>query len=237
MKILARDGLILAQPLVCQFTVGNQDARRSGGAARITAHMTERKPTGDEEQRFSERPNPFLKRLRVRAGEYQREAIVVRGTTGEPIAGLWTVWRITPNQSLPFFRQAIVLNGEVVGCCCPGTFDRRTGVEVERAECLDNFRRRQPFLLAMFKIPVVPEIAEFDGFVTADDVGVTRDFPNDLICHRKSRLTAISSPTRSGIAPCLRQKSPSEFRWGFVFQPASAASNFVLKLQQRHYSE
>ena len=179
MKILAGDDLIIAQPLVGQLTEGNQHARRSRRAARITVHMTERKPTSDEEQRFGERPNRLLKRLCVGAGKNQREAIVVFGTTGEPIARLRAVGWIAPNQSLPFFRQAIVFDGEVIGCCCPGTFDRCTGVEVERAECPDYFRRRQPFFLAVLKIPVVPKITELDGFVTADDVGVTRDFPNE----------------------------------------------------------
>jgi hypothetical protein len=70
--------------------------------------MTERKATGNEEQRFGEWPNPFLKRLRVRAGEYQREAIAMLRALGEPITGFWTVGRIAPNQSLPWFRQAII---------------------------------------------------------------------------------------------------------------------------------
>jgi len=120
-----------------------------------------------------------LEPLRIRPSENERETIVVLGTTGEPVAGLRSVGWIAPNQSLPFFRQAIVVDGEVIGCCCPGTFDRRTGVEVKRAECPDDFRRCQPFFLAVLKIPVVPEITEFDGFVTADAVGVTRDFPNE----------------------------------------------------------
>ena len=141
--------------------------------------MTERKTTGDEEQRFGERPNRLLKRLRVGAGKNQSETIVVFGTTGEPIARLRAVGWIAPNQSLPFFRQAIVFDGEVIGCCCPGTFDRCTGVEVKRTERGDDVRWRQPFFLAVLKIPVVPEIAELDGFVTADEVGVTRDFPNE----------------------------------------------------------
>jgi hypothetical protein len=46
--------------------------------------------------------------------------------------------------------------------------------------------------IAVFKIPVVPEIAETGGYVTAYEVGVARDFLNDLFLHRESRLTAIS---------------------------------------------
>ena len=101
------------------------------------------------------------------------------GTTGEPVARLRAVGWIAPDESLPRSQQTVVFDGEVIGCCCPRTFDRCTGVEVERAECLDDFRRCQPFFLAVLKIPVVPEITELDGFVTADAVGVTRDFPNE----------------------------------------------------------
>ncbi len=133
-----------------------------------------------------------LEPLRFRPGENQREAIVVLGATGEPIAGLRAVGWIAPDESLPRSQQTVVFDCVVIVRRCPGAFHRRTRVKVERTECLDDFRRRQPFLLAVFKIPVVPEIAELDGFVTADDVGVIRDFPNDLFCHRKSRLTAIS---------------------------------------------
>src|ERR1035437_2756389 len=125
------------------------------------------------------RPHMVLGTLCVRPGENERETIVVCGTLGEPVTGFWTVGRIAPDESLPRSQQTVVFDGEIICGSFPWTLDWRARVEVERAECLDDFRRRQPFFLAIFKIPVVPEVAEFGGFVTADDVGVTRDFPND----------------------------------------------------------
>ena len=115
----------------------------------------------------------------VRPCENQHKAIAVCGTTGEPVPGLRAVGWIAPDQSLPFFCQAVVFDGEVIIRCCPGALDRCTRVEVERAEGSDNVRWRQPLFFAVFKIPVVPEIAELDGYVTADAVGVTLDFPNE----------------------------------------------------------
>ena len=120
-----------------------------------------------------------LEPLRFRPGENQREAIVVLGATGEPIAGLRAVGWIAPDESLPRSQQTVVFDGEMICGSFPGTFDRCAGVEVERAECPDDFRRCQPFFLAVLTITVVLEITELDGFVTADDVGVTRDFPNE----------------------------------------------------------
>ena len=120
-----------------------------------------------------------LEPLCVRPGENERETIVVCGTLGEPVPGFWTVGWIAPDESLPRSQQTVVFDGEMICGSFPGTFDRCAGVEVERAECPDDFRRRQPFFLTVFKISVVPKVAEFDGFVTADDVGVTRDFPNE----------------------------------------------------------
>src|ERR1035437_66363 len=125
------------------------------------------------------RPNMVLEPLCVRPGENERETIVVCGTLGEPVTGFGTVGRIAPDESMPRSQQTVVFDGIMIDCCCPRAFHRCTGVEVEWAECPDDFRRRQPFFLAVFKISVVPKVAEFDGFVTADDVGVTRDFPND----------------------------------------------------------
>ena len=120
-----------------------------------------------------------LEPLRVRPGENERETIVVLSTTGEPIAGLRAVWWIAPDESLPRSQQTVVFDGVMIDCRFPWTLDRRAGIEVEWAECPDDFRRRQPFFLTVFKISVVPKVAEFDEFVTADDVGVTRDFPNE----------------------------------------------------------
>ena len=119
-----------------------------------------------------------LEPLCVRPGENERETIIVCGTLGEPVTGFGAVGRIAPDESLPRSQQTVVFDGEIICGSFPWTLDWRTRVEVERAECLDDFRRRQPFFLAVFEIPVVPEVAEF-GFVTADDVGVTRDFPNE----------------------------------------------------------
>ena len=85
-----------------------------------------------------------LEPLRVRPGENERETIVVLSTTGEPIAGLRAVWWIAPDESLPRSQQTVVFDCVMIVRRCPWSFHRRTRVEVERAECLDDFRRRQP---------------------------------------------------------------------------------------------
>ena len=119
-----------------------------------------------------------LKPFGISPRKYQHEAIPVGSKLGEPIAGFGAVGWIAPDESMPRSKQTVIFDGVVIGRRCPGAFHWRARVEVERAERVYDGRRSQPLFLAVFEIPVVPEVAEF-GFVTADDVGVTRDFPNE----------------------------------------------------------
>ena len=91
------DDFIFTQPLVGQWSVGNQNARRSRRAALLAAGMKERKATGDEEQRSGLRPDMILKCLGIRPGKYQRDAITVLGATRQPAAGFRPVRGITKN--------------------------------------------------------------------------------------------------------------------------------------------
>ena len=140
--VMPRDVFIFTQPLVGQWPVGNQNARRSRRAALLAAGMKERKATGDEEQRSGLRPDVVLKCLGIRPGKYQRDAISVLGATRQPVAGFWPVRGITPNQSLPWSSQTVVFDGEIITGCFPWTLHWSAWIKVKRAKRTDDFWRR-----------------------------------------------------------------------------------------------
>ena len=86
-EVMPGDDFNFTQPLVGQWPVGNQNARRSRRAALLDAGMKERKPTGDIEQRSGLRPDVILKCFGIRPGKYQRDAIPVLGATRQLVAG------------------------------------------------------------------------------------------------------------------------------------------------------
>ena len=64
-----------------------------------------------------------LKPFGISPRKYQHEAIPVGSTLGEPVTGFGAVGWIAPDQSLPFFRQSIIFDGEVIDRRCPRAFD------------------------------------------------------------------------------------------------------------------
>jgi|SRR5690625_714629 len=82
-----------------------------------------------------------------RPGEDQRRSVSVLRAPCQPAPRFPPVWRIAPHSTLPRFQQPVIPPCVVPRCHLPRSLDRRTRIKVERPECSDDLRRREPFIL------------------------------------------------------------------------------------------
>src|SRR4051794_65531 len=88
-------------------------------------------------------PDLLLEPFGFGASKGESNAIAVVRQPPQP-APCVAVRRIAPHESVPRLRHPVVSFGEHHGCCRPRRIGGSTWVEIERAECVDEPRRRQP---------------------------------------------------------------------------------------------
>jgi len=146
--------------------VGDQTRRGPSGTTDCAVNVIESDSSLEEKHRASALPNMLEKPKRLGACKNQGYAIAMFGEPFKPLLRV-RVRRIQPHAPGPRRRQPIVIDGEVVRRNWPRAFDRRAGIEIERAKGLYDSQRSKPFILgtagtkAMLKAAVC--ISSFGG--------------------------------------------------------------------------
>ena len=92
-------------------------------------------------------PDEFPEHPRFRSREDQTYAFLVFGHLLQPFLRMFPIWRIAPDESEPRLFQSVVLLRVVMAGGIPGSRFRKTRIQVERPQRVDDFLWSEPFML------------------------------------------------------------------------------------------
>src|SRR6185503_2583834 len=104
----------------------------------------------DKANCISRAPHAFVEHCCFSAGRDECDAITVISHPPKPFNGLLAEWRIAPHAAFPWLLQSVIVHVVVLCSGVPGANNRRAWIEAEQAKLRQDFRWREPFILAHY---------------------------------------------------------------------------------------